>query len=506
MTRHILLIFFIAIGIAGLWHGFPLIDIYADEMYFVYGPLASFHARSFLPIGVPYGTVTFYADMLLQGMFLTGLFAYSSFDLTAMTTLVMTHPFLVYIPPRVLNLVFFLAIVWLTMRRLRIGQKNAAPYAIPLTLILCGNLVLLTFMHSGKMWITCILLLFLAGHFLSSKRYRSMFAAALAFANLPLMGIFWLITMTFHVLSGPGRRMRWLLLIACGVPLLLFSLNTKEIFAQVQSVLFGYIAPSTTSIGETAFLYGKTLGAYVMKILLTSPFVVILGLLALRTRARVTDPLLFRFSMLSIGAYLAVISVMFWSADLPSFFRYLLPFQILFLLLFTALEFPVTKLNTIGIRTMGILSAHLAIISTITLMLPTTEVQAYRTILRDWNTPNTIILSNVRGLSFPTSSRAAELIEQEVPGRCGYRCKYALTHSIETAFLGVEIPVKTDAEELKEIATRMAQEQPSARLVLVIQREEDFRSVERGIGNYFIPEAWWPMTLGPGIVMEEWSK
>lgn len=508
VKQSLLFSFFLAIGIIGLGHGFPLIDLFADEMYFVHGPLAAIQQRSILPIGVPYGTITYYADLVLQGIFLFGLWIFSGFDVSAAIAQIMAHPFLVYIPPRVLNLILFLTMLRMTMQWMRMGTTEEAPYAVPLILILFGNLTLLTFSHSGKMWITCIFLLFLTGYFLARHApKRSMFAASLAFANLPLMGIFWVITFVVHVISSQKtwRQRGWLAAIGISVPVAIFLLNAREISAQIHSIIFSYLAPGATGIGAVSILYGKTFLAYLIKLLITAPLTIVLGVLAFGTRATVVKKPLRIFGILCFVAYLLTISIMSWSGETLSYLRYLLPFHVIFILFFLSVRFPQRPLNTLFLQTMGMLSVYLMIVSTITLILPTTYRQTQKKILTEYNTTNIIVLSNVPDIAFPISSATALLMEKYTPGRCGGRCRYALKHPITTSFAGTYLLTKTDHAGLQELGERLLQERPDARIILVsADPSKKYLSVENGIGSYFLETTWFPDTLGKEITLEEW--
>src|SRR3989344_8306030 len=80
---HIMLGFFAAGSFIGIWHALPMLNVILDEQYFVSGVLRTMELRTILPPinEVPYGTVTFYLNYILQMPFLLVLFAQASFSM-----------------------------------------------------------------------------------------------------------------------------------------------------------------------------------------------------------------------------------------------------------------------------------------------------------------------------------------------------------------------------------------------------------------------------------------
>ncbi len=508
MKSRLLLFFFLSIGLLGLGHGFPLLNIFTDEYFFAVDPLVSMQKGTLLPTQVLHGTVTFYLCFVVQLLVLPILFIYSGFSLPELEALLMAYPYLAYIAPRILNLLLFMSMLLVSIRILGIGSKHETNYAPWMVIILHSNLVLLTFMHSGKQWITCIFFLFLAAVSISTSQLRSVVFGSLSFANLPIMGVFWLQSLLFSIYLNLKTKQRLypLFLAAALIPLLFTFLNfdgTRELIRQVLEV---YLQPriaeessSTFVASATLKLYGRTMASYIYKLALTSLPILVLGALALWSGVRVRNRMQLIYGCIGIAVYLLGISTMFYSTGQHSFFRYLLPFHVLFIVVFLSLEFPRTKLNSLVIGGLGVLSVYWAVVSTINIVMPTTYNVAHAQIAADYSNRDTLVISSVSEITFPYNEFSATLTKRYTPRFCAYQCINAIENHIETE---VSYMLVKD----RDITDRIEKEQTQVKIVSVVYDESQRGSVhvEAGMGSYFVKQAWVLSTLGQRItIMEE---
>ncbi len=497
---------FAVLGVTGLWHGFPLMDVFADEMYYAYGPLYALQSLWPLPHNVPYGTVTFYFTLPLQMAMLGLAWLYGLQSGEQLIDVIMRYPFLAYVAPRVLSLTLFLLMVAAALRYAR-----SAAYGTELVLIGFSNLVLITFMHSGKMWMTCAFFLLLAVTHLERRPVRAVAYAGIAFANFPVMGIFWLQALITGLYRQ--RHDRWTIraLLAVGLlfPAGIMLLNAESIAGQVREIFTVYVysqvekaAPKSGGAGTVAWLYATTLWAYLQKILLTSAPTLGVGVLAMLARARVRDRAAFWFSITGCGLYVLAVSGMFYSADILGYLRYLIPVHILAAALFLSLEFPGTAWLTAGLRAIAAVSVYAALVASVSLALPTTYNRALTELRERYSHPQFIVLSRVSQISLPFSTYSARLTQALSPDSCSHRCQYALRRNVQTDFQGTYFFLMS--EEAEKRVTEVA---VASGLTIVDVRPDpaDAKAVqaEYGMGSYIQREAWIPSRLGQRVLLEE---
>jgi hypothetical protein len=507
LVKPTILLYFLAIGIVGIRHGFPLVNLFTDESFFAYGPLVSIASGTLLPQDVLYGTVTFYLSMVTQGIVLGVLFIYTGCDRAALEAMVMRAPHLAYLAPRLLNLFLFLAMVFLAIRTLGVGKSRQRAYAPWLILVLMSNLVILTFLHSGKQWFTSIFLVYLSALSLSSSPRTAVFSASLAFANFPLMGVFWLLILvqSCHAERRRQNSVGQLLLIGFAVPVMVTLLNPGGTYELWRQLIQGYIFPRIAddvrtvepSLSKFGVLYWRTLLSYLHRILLTSlPTVGLLSLLCLGY-GRVRNTQLLRFASIGLPLYLLAISLMVYSEGAHSFYRYLLPFHVLFLLTGLAVELRASRVASVVVGACVVAAIYTAGINTWNLARPTTYNAAYEEIQSRYSSSGFLVLSKVSALTTPINFASARLIKEYTPDFCAYRCRYALEHDFETGFEGRLLFIHDDLIETirrREVDSR------------IVEVDYDWKvrgvSAEEGLGNYFIKAAWVPTTLGQSVLID----
>lgn len=504
-----LLAFFLSVAIIGIWHGFPLTDIFADETYFAYAPLLALKTGNLLPEHLPYGTFTYLLLLPLQAiaMGITWVIAWSRG--MSLEQLLFAWPFLAYLAPRLLNAALYVCIAVITMRAFGIEKKEEKPYARPLLLIMLLNTTLLLVAHSGKMWMTSIVLVFLAGMALPASPLLSVLLSSLAFGNFPIMGVFWMASIATAI--GIRRKKKQsvapVLAIAVAVPLLIMAINVDGVLFQIDDILTNFtgihsdaVAVEGVSAAVLSFLslHTLTLWTFLLKLAVVAPFCV-LALLILLRRKR-TNNARFRYACIGATLYLLGLAFLFNPApDDGGSVRYLSPFIIALLLIATSVELKKSRVHTIILSTLAILSLYTGIVFLINMALPTTYNRAQATI-RQMATTDTVVLSTVREISFPYTRRATRLTQQWLPGSCSKRCQFALEGGKNSARSPTYLLVHDPVIHSKII------ENVGAKNVIEVSEDPIDRlhvTVENGAGEYLRPAAWWPFGFGTRVHITE---
>lgn len=497
--------YFFFASLASIFHGFPLVDIYADESYYVSGPLYALSNTILLPQSVPYGTITYFLVLPLQAFFLAILWIFSGLQYTVAMTWLFDKPYLAYIVPRALHFAFYCFMLVFTLRNWGPRSAFPRPYALFLSLIAFSNLTFFIFSHSGKMWITSVTFLFFSIAYIQRHPLFSMILASLAFANFHMMGVFWLLTMLWTVAHARHRRPRiLLLLVALCIPAIFIALNANNFFDQIRVIVVGYILPIASSplsgahgFSKIFILYISTLWSYILKILTTStPFVCVI-IFAFFT-AKIRDHSLFRFSLLSYFSYIFAISTIFYSARMDEFLRYLLPLHVIEILVIFSLEFRRSRYIRAALAFITFFSVSSIVMITFSSALPTTYAITQNQILQNYSGVPTVIISQVSQLSFPLSATAAKIIRDVAPDLCAHRCQNAITHQIDLPFDIAYFSRALTAEEEKRLSKIF-----SGKRIEVFPDSDDttFDSVEHGLGSYFRSSAWMPRTLGQRVLL-----
>src|SRR3989344_3493488 len=111
-----LVLIFLALSFfVGIWHAFPMLNVVADEMYFVGGVLRAMEHKTILPVAadVPYATLTYFLNYILIALYLLALLPFFKFNLAELKFTLVQAPEIVYWLPRLLSVL--LALVFLSL-------------------------------------------------------------------------------------------------------------------------------------------------------------------------------------------------------------------------------------------------------------------------------------------------------------------------------------------------------------------------------------------------------
>lgn len=425
----------------GMWHAFPLTTVVDDEMYFAGGVLRSLHAHSFFPqaLDVPYGTITFYAAYPL--MILMLLFFVPIVGMGNIVAFVSSNLWFAYIPVRFLSAIITILLVIILERFWRSYVEDIA-LRIGLLVLLFWNLLVLTILHTGKVWVLSTLFFQLSFLFLvraierndRKGKFLSVLFSFLAFANFPLMGVALLNLpiLLWHESRSSREYKRFAAYIFAGM--LVFALvlvsNFSAISAQVKSILFDYsMSPKALthnlSVWESLVLNFK-------KVILFFPLILI-ALSATKKFGVPKNQQLQNLALLYSVVYFVVISAAArWSTDTDSLVRYLFPLPF-FLAHFAAAR--VLRKNVLCACAGA--TAVFAIVIMIHLARPTTYNLARSWVIEELAGEDAKIINRVPlKLTLPRNKQAWELTRPEF---CGSACKAVTLWNVDPRFRPIVI-------------------------------------------------------------------
>jgi len=512
-VHFLLVLWVLLVAFLGLWHAFPLRHIFYDEISFASGVLQAFETRSFLPRGaVPYGTLTFYLLMPVHAIQLAILWVLNGFSVDQVKELVMHNLWIAFIPPRVFNAVLYCCvclIVWQFLKQIWFNQRSQAE-KIALFLLLTGNTTLVLYSHSGKMWITSIFFVLLAGIFIPKRPTLAVTMSALAFANFPIMGFFWVLTVAVLFLGGQvcwRQVLQWGAITTLSLAVV-FLINYEGILFNFSDIFAGQIpgALDKSSQNQSALFfdflnkYGHTFVSTIIKVFkIYLPFLIVISVILL-SKPKIHIPLRFWWSVFGIIGYILTISLMVFSAEPDRNFRYLLPLPLLFIPLITSLEWKQSSHLKAVVLGGGAVSAYTTIILLITLMRTTTYEQTIDHVRNIYNTKQTLIVSTVLEVNAELNRQSAEMLKKYYPVLCHPLCERFLSEedTYPGAFAGAWIT------KPPHFADPLTDWPPAGyHLVFISEASTPYIDVERGLGSYLHPSAWWPHQLGKQIIVKD---
>ena len=342
--------FFVVAGVIGIWHGYPSPNVVNDEMYFVGGVFRALANHTIVPGPgeVPYGILNYLVNYLVALIFVPAILIVKGFSVVATKAFLVQHIFASYIVARLITVSMFAAVL-LYLFRDHQKTKNDFNYLSCLLVITFANILVLSMVHTAKVWPFASLLYFLSIYqsqkifFASDRKTKERYAfwglifAWLAFINLPLMGLafityFWLLDLVYRkqislrpVIVGS----------AIGIAILFLALLINY-HTMWDLVLLIFLKMSRLG-GEVSYglSFYQSIPLNIFKVFLLFPFhVVILLLTAHKGIEGDSNRARNRFLFAHLAVYLLATGVLTtWSVETFSYLRYLLPVPFLLMMI-----------------------------------------------------------------------------------------------------------------------------------------------------------------------------
>ncbi|MBI5456393.1 hypothetical protein HY969_01505 [Candidatus Kaiserbacteria bacterium] len=432
--------FFVICSFVGIWHALPLLSVVFDEQYFVGGVLRAIEMKSIVPLpgDLPYGTITFYLNYVLQLPYLFILLVWHGFSAIDLKTYLIIHPEVAYFVPRLLSACVATGIAILYDRFLRSEGLSVAHRFASLSVIFATVVSTVT-LHTGKMWVLSTALAAASAlctyvalkHSAESvpvPRFGPIFFAIVlafaAFANFPLYGIFLInIPILFIASRHDALQKRALLTGLLGGGLLFLAVlaaNIENIYALVVSTLTNEIFRSWGSevSGADTFSFFTSLGFHAQQVFVAFPLVILVLAMAAAARA-IENKRLFFFSIGYASLYfLTIAMVVPHVSDTGRVLHYLFPLAFFFSGAIVSITFTKMRLVLWGFCCVQ----TIALVYILYLLsVPTTYNVAARYVVQDFNQDDALIINDVVELDLPLNKRTANLLHDEV---CESKCQY----------------------------------------------------------------------------------
>ncbi|MFA6459150.1 MAG: hypothetical protein WCV79_02005 [Candidatus Paceibacterota bacterium] len=503
----------------GLWHGAPITNVVADEMFFSGAVLRALDSHTIfpLPLDVPYGTITYYFSYLFISVGLGILWVFKLFDIDALRLLIIEYPFIVYFTSRLVSSVIALILLFGIYHVLK---PYITDYRTRLVLVflLFSTLLINVLLHTSKVWILSTLLMLVSFYFLvrvvegifieTKKRdiWICVISAFLSFANFPLMGLSLVcLPILGYVMRSDreGRQLLWKVT-AWGILLALFIIlsNFSGIKAQVWSIIYDYsFSPNALEHNASIFLSAYL---HMKKIIFMFPLLVAFVAYS-AIISKVKNRKLFLLSTAYTLVYIvAIILVDRWSLTDKAALRYLFPVPFFFAFIIASFDIPYRRVFLLPVFISVIYLAP----TLYYLSVPTTSHGAVRYVEETYRDDEKAVFINHVGADTPLpQNKSSYLLAKEI--ECGSKCRATIERDLNNDFKPMVIDAHTetakfDAAQIGKdvyLVERAASSSPE--LVLVAKftnpvEDLNYYSLDN-TGSYFDPAYFGLSRYGPNI-------
>lgn len=527
--ERLILAFFVGGSFIGIWHALPMLTVVADEQYYVGGVLRALEAGSLLPpLGdVPYGTLTFYLNYLLQIPFLIILFVWKGFHISALKEFLIFHPEVSYIVPRLLSAILASLTAILYDRFLRAEGVPLLQRFAALAALFFTTLPAVVF-HTGKMWVLSTILMFTSFLFLyralqlrgadphkaAQCGFWSICTGFLALANFPLAGVFLALNISVLAYVFRADKMHWYTLVrgtlvGGGVLLAVLIINYQNIYYQVADIFTNY-HPLVTGEDLVTLPLSASFFFHIKQIAVAFPALLMLLLFAIGVRA-IQNKLLFWLSAGYASLYvMTLVFLVTWYNSVGELLRYVFPLGFFFSTMIAALEYKKMR---------GALWAFCAVQVSLylyvlyLLSVPTTFNLASNYIVERYRGERVLIYNDVVELTLPQNKQSALLMEDKF---CGSKCRYVRTASTTEDFMPVVVTFQSKLSEVDSgdfssilwISGRALEDScagtpaqtgvPTASFQSGAS-DENYLSIEHNFGSYLVSDFWHLSRLGKNM-------
>ncbi len=448
----------------GLWHGFPITNVVADEGFFSGAVLRALEAHSILPLplDVPYGTITYYISYVVIGLGLLVMWPFFGFNIAALKSFIIQNPWIVYGLARLVS--FALAIICL-LAIYKALRRYVEDYRTRLVIIvsLFGTLLVNVIFHTSKVWILSTVLMLASFYCLvralegidtpqteTQKKkwiWGSVITAFLSFANFPFMGMSLITLPILLFYFWKDTKCRKLIIVSTSIGALLFLLivasNFSGIKAQVYSIIFDYSFSEGAKIHNVSLLTSVAL--HLKKIVLMFP-VLLMMLFYCVWKGKVQCRRLFVSSLIYIAVYVVLIIIVDrWSTNDKEGVRYLFPVPFLLMTLIASYRVDWKKIFLIP----AIITIIFIVPTIYFLSIETTSHRAISYVREKFGNSDDVVFINHVGADTPIpQNKASYLLSKEV--ECGTKCQITIEKDLEKDFKPLSLDNHTDPVKLKK--------------------------------------------------------
>lgn len=439
--------------ICGIWYGFPLTSIVFDEMF----PGAVVRAMtqgSVFPQGtdVLYGTITYLINYVLIAPAVLVSLIVGGGSVLSTKIFWIEHTWLLYLLARLVSFgSVILMMVWFRSMLEKLGVSTFTRFSI--IVLTFSNLIIFSTFHTSKVWIVtsllivgslrCALYALDGGNFSKKSLVIAYILAALAMANFPLAGTYFvsLVCWGTYLIRNKSLDVKLvnytkIVIYVCVLAGVVIAFNWQGVHAQLKSIIFDYTLSSVAQ--ETNLSLYESVQVNVVKVLLVAPLLLVAHLVSIFVRARnkaystvsnATNNFWLLVILYLCVYFFAIIVTARWSIEPTSFLRYMVP-VCLMLGLLLAKYIVANKYKKFISVTYGVLctiSISYMIKATLLLSVPPTYVIAVRELFANYNNVSTVILNSVSPLiSLHQNQDSYKLNTLNDEYVCGSRCRMTI--------------------------------------------------------------------------------
>ena len=503
----------------GLWHGFPLLNIYADEMLYVGGALRAIEHHTIIPAfgDVPYGTITYFLNYILSGVFLLALLPFFKFSLFNLKIFLIQSAWVMYLPLRFLSFLVSLVCLYFFYQLLK-KTVNDLKTRLFLLILFFSNIITIVVLHSGKMWVLSTMLLFASFYFLYSAMVKnterptreiflSVLFAFLAFANFQI-NFFALINIP--ILLYYFRKNHWLIkrialfaVIGLVIFAVVIGLNIANFKWLIYKILFqdpNHSLNNLTNSNNLSSVWNSFL-SNISKIVFLFPLSILVLLIAV-AKNKTKNKNLFVLSVIYFLAYFVLLPVVAsWTADVDLYLRYLFPIGFFLVPMIASFDLKFKKV----FYYIGAVAIFCQVLTLYYLAIPTTYNQAYNWIVANFKYKDVLIYNEIVELQLPQNKQSA-LAEE--PQFCGSKCqniiKYDLNKEIKMSAIDRQYQPNfswpTDSNSYYLVTMhRYDKLFPPIKIFSNGLADGNFFSPESSLGNYFYLDYYKIKRLGASV-------
>jgi hypothetical protein len=445
----------------GIWHGFPMTTIVADE-FFGSAVLRALEKFTILPQGIDvfYGTINYLACYFLIVLVLAFIFPFLGFNILNLKIFIANNIYLIYLMPRIFSAILAVILLFLVYKIFRSSVKNENSRLI-LLVFLFSNILITYVFHTSRAWGLTIVLAVFSFYYLYRSlecdsqndengflhnSFASIIFSFLAFSNFPLAGIFLINFPVLAYFARGNKKIIKKLFVYFLAGTLLFVLITAFNFQGIKNevvdvIFFGYTV-GNDAVGANLSVLASLL-AYFKNIFVFYPFHVLLLSYLIITRTKIENKKLFFLSIAySIVYFLAISIVARWATDISSSARYLSP--LVFFVTFMIASFDLKFNRYIGFLVLASVIYWITFLYYIS--VPTTYNLAYDWIVSNLNNADTIIFKNTCPDFDLSKNKESYLLTD--PRYCSSKCEMELSGVLKSGFLPIVIDQQTKKDQV----------------------------------------------------------
>jgi hypothetical protein len=463
-------------------------------MYYVGGVLRAIENHTLVPAqgDVPYGTLTYFLSYVVTTITIPFYLLFFKFNIEALKVHLVEAPYFVYFVLRITSATLSLVILYFVNKLL--NEVTEIKTRLFLLILLFTNLITMTILHTGKMWVASVLLVIVSFYYLyksvtylqSRDILLSIVFSFLAFSNFPL-NIYSLVNIPILLYSFRKdnlilKKIIKYIIFGFLIYLCITLFNFAGIKGQIISIFTEYHPISEGVTANLNFL--QSFKVYFLKLL--NLFSLLILVLLLSFRDGIKNKKLFTISLIYFLCYFfIIILVANWATDFKSSLRYLFPLG--FFLIFLVASFsPDFKKYFYAI---GFISIVFFVFNLYYLSSPTTYNKAYDWVNTNLGSKNVLVINEVPELQLIKNKESSLLMDKRW---CSTKCQNIIQFDLNKDFKPIVVdplsknsPIKGRQVSTYFILDHISTSTELYAVATFYNGTNTYHSIDYNLGNYW---------------------